>query len=330
MADMYGKHDRGKAVAIASLLPYLGLALGPIIGGSVAQRMAWPWIFWIMCAFNGLTTLVGVFCIRESYTPVLLLRKARGHREAAGVHVVQPSLKASVNRLGIGLWRPVSLLLMRPVVQIIGLVLALDFAIYTLLLGTFADLFIDQYGQSQSISSLHYIAIAIGASAAAQGGGRLMDWSYRRLTAHHGGVGKPEFRVPYVVPGIIITPLGLLLYGWTAQYVVAWPAVDVGAAVFVLGDFMVSQMLYAYQLDEFVEHGASANAATRVLSYTLGFAFPIFAPGLYKRLGYGWGNSMLVFLWFVLCFPLPVVFWLWGDKLRAVGRGAKEGQVDSA
>lgn len=160
-----------------------------------------------------------------------------------------------------------------------------------------------------------------------------MDWSYRQITARYGGddgTGKPEYRVPYLVPGVIITPLGLLLYGWAAQYVVAWPVVDIGAAVFTLGSFMASQMLTAYQLDEFVEHGASATAATRVLMYTLGFAFPVFAPDLYDRLGYGWGNSMLAFLWVVFCFPLPVVFWLWGDRLRAMGRGSKEGQVDSA
>ena len=332
MADMYGKNDRGKAVAISSLLPYLGPALGPILGGIVTQLVAWQWIFWIMCALNGLTTLIGMLCIRESYTPVLLLRKVRNHREAAGVNIEAPSLKSSLSRLGISLWRPYRLLLRRPVVQILGLILALDFAIYTLLLGTLADLYIQKYGQSESISSLHYIAIAVGASSAAQVGGRLMDWSYRRTTARYGdgGGGKPEFRVPYLVPGVIITPVGLFIYGWTAQYVAAWPAVDVGAAVFTLGSFMTSQVLYAYQLDEFVEHGASANAASRVLSYSLGFAFPIFAPDLYDRLGYGWGNSMLSFLWVVFCFPLPVIFWLWGDKLRAMGRNSKEGQVISA
>ncbi|KAL1852399.1 hypothetical protein Daus18300_012233, partial [Diaporthe australafricana] len=331
MADMYGKKERGKAVAIASLLPYLGPALGPIIGGIVTQMIAWQWIFWIMCAFNGLTTLIGVLCIRESYTPVLLLRKARIHQTAAGVDIEAPSLKSSLNRLGVGLWRPFRLLLRRPVVQIIDLILALDFAIYTLLLGTFANLFLTKYGQSESTSSLHYIAIAIGATSAAQIGGRLMDWSYRRMTARNGGgMGKPEFRVPYLVPAVIITALGLFLYGWTAHYVVAWPAVDVGAAIFTLRSFMTSQMFYAYQLDEFVEHAASANAATRVLSYSLGFAFPIFGPDLYDRLGYGWGNSMLAFLWVVVCFPMPTIFWLWGDKLRAMGRGSKEGQVDSA
>lgn len=333
MADMYGKNDRGKAVAISSLLPYLGPALGPIIGGIVTQMIAWQWIFWIMCAFNGLTTLVGVLCIRESYTPVLLLRKARRHRETAGLNIQAPSLSASLSLLGASLWRPFRLLIRRPVVQLIALILALDFAIYTLILGTFADLYITTYGQSEFISSLHYIAIAIGASSATQVGGRLMDWSYRRMTARYGGgdaTGKPEYRVPYLVPGVIITPLGLFLYGWSAQYVIAWPAVDVGAAVFTLGSFMASQMLNAYQLDEFVEHGASVTAATRVLMYSLGFAFPVFAPDLYDRLGYGWGNSMLAFLWIVFCFPLPVVFWVWGDKIRAMGKRNKEGQVDSA
>lgn len=41
MADMYGKKDRGKAVAISFLLPYLGPTLGPILGGIVTQMIAW-------------------------------------------------------------------------------------------------------------------------------------------------------------------------------------------------------------------------------------------------------------------------------------------------
>lgn len=131
---------------------------------------------------------------------------------------------------------PLRLLIRRPMVQIIGLILALNFAIYTLLLGTYADLFIDEHGQSQSMSSFHCIAIAIEATAAAQVGGRLIDLSYRCITARCGGSdGKPENRVPYIVPGVLITPLGLFLYGWAAEYVVAWLAVDIGAAIFTLG-----------------------------------------------------------------------------------------------
>lgn len=331
MADMYGKKDRGKAVAIASLLPYLGPALGPIIGGLITQHVEWQWIFWIMSAFDALPTLLGLFCIRESYTPVLLRRKAQRHRKTtAAAEFLKWSVWKDVGAIFLtNLWRPCRLLLKRPIIQLIGVIVALNFAIYTILIGTYAELYMDKYGETQSSSSLHYIAIAIGASAAAQGGGRLMDWSYRKITKRNNGHGKPEFRVPYLIPGVVLQPIGLFVYGWVAEYVGPWPVVDIGAAIFVLGSFMSTQMLYAYQLDEFTEHAASANAATRVLSYSLGFAFPIFAPDLYSTLGYGWGNSLLAFLWIVVCFPLPLVIWVWGERLRALGKGSNERQVEA-
>lgn len=326
MADMYGKRDRGKAAAITALLPSLGPALGPIVGGLITQLIEWPWIFRIMSITTLIITATGILYIRESYTPVLLRRNTRKRLPQTSSSLT--TWKDFLQRLGVGIWRPVRLLLTRPVVQLLALVLGLNFAIYSLLIGTYATLFIDRYGQTQSVSALHYISIAVAATMAAQVGGRVMDWWYRDLSRRNGGEGKPEFRAPYLIPGVILLPLGLFLYGWGAEYRVPWPVLDTGAAVFALGSIIVTQMLYAYQLDEFVEHGASANAATRVLSYLLGFAFPIFAPKLYETLGYGWGNSMLGFIWVAFCFPLPIVLWLWGEKIRGWGRSVKEGRVD--
>ncbi|KAM0252337.1 hypothetical protein ACHAQJ_007775 [Trichoderma viride] len=329
MADMYGKRERGKAASIAALLPSLGPALGPIVGGIVTQLTQWPWIFRIMSIVTTIITLIGVFYIKESYTPALLRRKGRGRSLAAQEALTRHFWSEFFKRLGVGIWRPIRLLLTRPIVQLIAFVLALSFAIYTILLGTYATMFIERYGQSQSISALHYISIALASTFAAQVGGRLMDFIYKRLSDRRGkGQGRPEYRVPYFIVGVVSLPLGLILYGWAAEYKVVWPVVDIGAAIFALGTVVVSQTLLAYQLDEFVEHGASAGAAARVLSYILGFAFPTFAPKLYDQLGYGWGNSMMALIWVIICFPLPVVLWLWGEKIRKYGRRADEHRLE--
>jgi len=318
MADMYREEDRGKSLAIASFLPYLGPALGPIVGGLVTQLVAWPWIFWIMCIFNAAVTLTGLVFIRESYTPVLLRRKAHKIRMGQPGGSPGPGL---ATRLSVSLARPVRLLLRRPVIQVIAVLMALDFGIYAFLLSTYASLYIDRYHQSEFHASLHYISISIGSTAAAQLGGHIMDWVYKRLRDRSPDKqGRPEFRAPWMVPGMVLLPAGLFWYGWSAEHGLQWTMVDAGAAVFTLGSFVFSQATFAYQLDEFAEHGASANAASRVLSNLLAFAFPIFAPQLYERLGYGWGNSLLGFIWLVLVGPVPLAFWLWGDRLRALGR----------
>jgi MFS family permease len=165
---MFGAKDRGKAVAIASLLPYMGPALGPIIGGVASRYLWWPWLFWILsfCDFGAL--VLGFFLIRETYGMVLLGRKAEK------LHLAnKPTRKEALRylkedffrRFGPAMKRPIRLLLRRPVIQLIAIALSIEFGVCTLVLGSFATLRQTKYHQSASIASLHYIAIGIGAIA---------------------------------------------------------------------------------------------------------------------------------------------------------------------
>ncbi|KAI0107606.1 major facilitator superfamily domain-containing protein [Nemania sp. FL0031] len=346
MTDMFHEKDRGKSLAIAGLLPYLGPALGPIIGGLVSQLIAWPWLFYIVSIIDTVVLIIGILILRETYTPILLRRKAAasgiGQQLDQATTTTPTSQRAFwqdfFSRLRVNMLRPFKILFYRPVMHIATLNMGLAFGIYTLMLSTFAQLWIERYGQSKLSSSLHYISISVGISLATQIGGRVMDWIYRRLRerdaartsgAGNGGggklpPGKPEYRVPYMIPGALLMPAGLFWYGWSAQYHYHWIVVDIGAAVFTMGSFIYSQAINAYILDEFKQYGASALAAVRILSQTLGFAFPIFAPQLYETLDYGWGNSLLALVFIVLAFPVPGCLWLWGERLRAIGKQRTE------
>ncbi|KAI1259295.1 MFS general substrate transporter [Xylariaceae sp. FL1019] len=339
MADMFRAKDRGMSQAIAAFLPYLGPALGPIIGGSVSDRIDWPWLFYVVSIINAVVLVVGVLAIPETYTPALLRRKAARQQRTDGVSV-SPTKTSDLefwpvffSQLGTNLLRPVLILVYRPVMYIVCINLAVAFGVYTLMLSTFSTLWVDQYGESEVTSSLHYITISVGITFATQVGGRAMDRIYRHLRerdAARRGIditaegklpeGKPEYRVPYMIVPIFLLPAGLFWYGWSAQYRYKWIVVDLGAAVFAVGNFAYSQALAAYTLDEFGQYAASAVAGQRVLSQIFGFAFPIFAPQLYRALNYGWANSLLAFIFIAIAFPTPVCLWIWGEKLRAFGR----------
>ncbi|KXJ87881.1 major facilitator superfamily domain-containing protein [Microdochium bolleyi] len=350
-ADLYGAADRGKSIAIATFLPYIGPALGPIVGGLASEHVHWSWTFWILSLYNTVATLAGLALFRECYGP-LLLRQRHLHASfppAAGPSATKASPEATCRKIGSNLLRPVRMLLFRPVILFISLNMALDFAVYFLVLSTFATLWIERYGMSQSDSSLHYIAITIGAVAATQVGGRFMDYLWRRksqaspppppagrghttgqddrsdqdtgLTTHDDKNSNPELRILYLVPSVILTPTGLFWYAWAAERHAHWAVVDAGVAIFTLASFMFSAGFQAYMLDEFAAGGtaASANAAVKLLSYILAFVFPLFAPQLYDTLGYGWGNSLLGFVFLGLSLPSVVVAWVWGKRLRGLG-----------
>src|SRR6185312_14348730 len=43
----FPRHRRGWAIGVFSGLTGLAVASGPVIGGAVAEGLAWQWIFWI-------------------------------------------------------------------------------------------------------------------------------------------------------------------------------------------------------------------------------------------------------------------------------------------
>lgn len=319
MADMFREADRGKSMAIVALLTYAGPALGPIVGGIVTQLLRWEWAFWLLSIVDAIVLLVGFCFLDETYTPVLLRRKysmpgtpptvhqnlLRKYRNGVRGSRTQPDLLQT-------LVRPFRLYWTRPVIFVVASLLALDMGVYCLMLSSLSNLWINKYHSSELKSSLHYIAVAIGATINGQFGSYLMDRLYIHLKGRNGGTGEPEFRVPYLVPGLILMPAGLLWYGWSAQHTMSWIMVDVGVAVFTLGSFTTAQAVNAYQLDEFGEHGASAMAASCLLQNVIGFALPIFAPHMYEAMGYGWGNSLIALIMLGLGLPMAAVLWFWG------------------
>lgn len=325
---MFRQKDRGKSLALASMFPYLGPALGPIVGGLVSQYVSWPWLFWVMSIFSSVVFIAGVLFVRETCKPILLRRKARRAGMADfTTGVVKPSLPEErlLSRILVSLQRPIKLLISRPIIQVLCLINGIGFGIYILVLSFYATVFIDQYHQSATTSSLQYIAIALGCTLSTQTGGHLMDIIFARLRSRlpEGSPLRdsppPEFRVPLMVVGVLMLPIGLFWLGWSAQAHIAWIMVDIGAVIFVAGEFLSSQAAAAYLYDEFTTHSASASAANRLLSNIMGFVFPLFAPQLYDRLDYGWGNSLLAFIWIATVVPIPFVLWYWGDRLRAKG-----------
>lgn len=318
LADMYGAKDRGTALAISSLLPYVGIAVGPLIGGVAAEHLSWPWLFWILSITNAFCTIVGFFLIPETYGPVLLRKKE---------NIKLPrSSRDSWTRIRTALRVPLRLLLFRPIIQLISFALALEFGVYTLVLGSYADLWRKRYGQTATIASLHYIAFAIGAFLCAQIGSRTMNFIWQRMKdASPDQEPVPEYRLPYMAIGLVPCAAGLFWYGWAAQGGVPWIVIDLGIVIFTLGGFMYAQALIAYLLDEFpLKHSASASAATRLGTYVLGFVFPIFGPKLYEDLGYGWGYSLLGFLFVFFSTSITLLLYARGAEIRGKGRLVEE------
>lgn len=222
--DLFRPHERGKAVAIYTVAPLLGTAIGPITGGFLVQYESWKWCFYVVSIASAAVQLFGFFIFHETYSPLLLQRRCKKLRKSTG----NPQLYTEYDSVSLSmllrksLIRPFKLLGTQPIVQVLSLYNAYLNGILYLMVATFPDVWTQTYHESPSIGSLNYISMSIGMALAIQIGTRFADKIYKKLVERNGNQSKPEFRLPVLCMGAFVVPVGLFWYAWSARESVHW------------------------------------------------------------------------------------------------------------
>ncbi|OJJ43905.1 hypothetical protein ASPZODRAFT_154391 [Penicilliopsis zonata CBS 506.65] len=324
LGDCFKPEQRGKSVAVYSLAPLLGPAVGPIVGGFITQNTSWSWVFYSVSIADAVIQIAGLVFLRETYAPKLLLDRAKRLRKETG----DPSYQTEFERLNrkfgevirTALVRPFRMLFTQPIVQVLALYMAYTYGIMYLVLSVFPQLWTSpkHYNESIGIGGLNYISLGAGFWLASQIAAPLNDRIYRNLKKKNNDVGRPEFRVPLLYAGCFFTPVGIFIYGWTAQTNQHWIAPNIGACIFAMGTIITFQCIQTYLVDAYTRFAASALAASGMTRSLAGFGFPLFAPYMYQALDYGWGSSLLAFLCIAIGVPAPIFLWYHGERLRKV------------
>ena len=320
LSDLFTAEQRGRAISIYSLAPLLGPAVGPIAGGFITENTTWRWVFYATTIADAVIQFSGLFFLQETYPPVLLHRKKMKLIKETGneqLHTEWDDPKRTVAQtIKTSLIRPFRLLGTQIIIQVLALYLSVLYGQMYLVLSTFPTLWSDVYHESVGIGGLNYISLGLGFFIGTQVCAPCQDRIYRALKRRNNGVGKPEFRVPLMVPGAVLVPIGLFIYGWTAEAHTHWIGPNFGTAIFAAGVIIGFQCIQTYIVDSYTRYAASAVGAATVLRSLAGFGFPLFAPYMYAKLHYGWGNSLLAFLAIGIGFPAPFLLWKYGEKLR--------------
>ena len=231
LADCWSPEERAMSVAIYTLAPLLGPAIGPVMGGFITQHTSWRWAFWATSIADGGIQLLGVLLLRESWAPKILhqkmkkLQKDTGNQELHTEHDETDVLR----HLKTSVIRPLILLGTQPIVQVLALYMAYLFGIMYLVLTSFPTLWGTYYGETTEIGGLNYIALGIGLTLGTQVTARTNSIIYRKLKEkNHVDVGSPEYRIPMMFIGALLPPIGLLWYGWSAQARVHWIMPELG------------------------------------------------------------------------------------------------------
>ncbi|KAK9235770.1 hypothetical protein V1525DRAFT_347603, partial [Lipomyces kononenkoae] len=98
---------------------------------------------------------------------------------------------------------------------------------------------------------------------------------------------KPEYRLVPVLVGGSLLPIGLLWYGWTAEYKIFW-IVPIIAMVFIgMGMITIFAPVGTYLVDAFTTYATSASAANTVLRSLGGAFLPLCGMQLEAAIGIG-------------------------------------------
>ncbi|KAI9654329.1 MAG: hypothetical protein M1821_006645 [Bathelium mastoideum] len=330
IADMFSTAERGQAMGLFVMAPFLGPAFGPIAGGFLAETQGWRWVLGLIAIMGGVVWIATSLTTRETYAPFILRRRAKAlSRMTRSVYVSrldadQPP-KTLAQELSVSLTRPWILLFREPIVLLTSLYISIVYGTLYMFFTGFPIVFQVARGWSQGIAGLPFVGVAIGVCLATLIAG-VDSKRYVRLSAAaeaKGSAVEPEARLSTAMAGSVILPIGLFLFAWTTYPSVHWIVPIIGAVFFSCGLVMVFISLISYLIDSYTVYAASVMAANSLLRSLFGTAFPLFTTQMYKNLGNQWASSIPAFL--VLgCLPFPFLFYKYGSQIRSKCKYASE------
>ncbi|KAL1311893.1 hypothetical protein AAFC00_001965 [Neodothiora populina] len=84
LSDCWKASERGKSFAICNVVPLLGPALGPLIGGYMTATIGWRWIFWVVAMFDVIVLLLSLCFLRETHARTILYRRMQRIKASTG------------------------------------------------------------------------------------------------------------------------------------------------------------------------------------------------------------------------------------------------------
>lgn len=142
------------------------------------------------------------------------------------------------------------------------------------------------------------------------------------------GKPPPEAMVSMVVIGSILIPAGELWFAWTSVPAsIPWPLPLAAGILFGCGNTSVFIYANNYMTHSYGIYAASAMAGNAVIRSILGGVMPLVGVYMYRDLGPNWSATLLGLLE-VACIPIPVIFWMYGHKIRQKSEFIRQMQED--
>ncbi|KXJ90242.1 major facilitator superfamily domain-containing protein [Microdochium bolleyi] len=319
VVDISTEEYRALVMSLWSIAPMNGPTTGPIIGGFVYQNLGWRWTNWLTLIFGAIGTACMIFT-KETYAPTLLQKKAARMRKEEDDDRWWCRYDESVSPIElikVSLLRPFVLAFTEPILWFFNIWISLTYGILYLCFVAYPIVFTQNRGWGPGIAGLSFVGIGVGIMICICG-----EPLWRKIINAHPkdpATGKvpPEATARVMIIGAIATAVGQLIFSWTCLPATIHWAIPIAAGVpFGLGNGLSFIYGANYLAGAYGIYAASALASNAVMRSAFGGTLPLAGPSMYAALTPQWAGTLLGLLE-VCLIPIPIIFYKYGERIRA-------------
>ncbi|KAI4253610.1 MAG: hypothetical protein L6R42_007518, partial [Xanthoria sp. 1 TBL-2021] len=325
VADLAPPHERGRYVGAALCGPNAAPSLGPVLGGILAEKANWRWIFWFLSILSGLCLALIIICLPETARKLVGNGSIRPKRLNRSVASCISESKASQNfpeHVDPPLRCPNPLSCLRIVFHkdtaLVLVANAIFYMNYSCMQASLSPLLMDIYGLSALEVGLTYLPYGIACGVASFLVGKVMDHDYKVTAAAVGftidktkGDDLAKFpiekaRLRSIWYFVSISTACTIGYGWTLQartHLAAPLILQFICGLTVTGTFNICNTLI---VDLHPDRPATASASVSIVRCSVAAIGVSVLQFILDSLGPGWtftlfgalGAATAPMLWF--------------------------------
>ncbi|KAI3331984.1 MFS general substrate transporter [Xylariaceae sp. AK1471] len=322
IVDIWSPTHRGIALAAVIGTLFGSPVLAPIIGNFVAASyLGWRWLHWLSAIMGGSAVVLVLFALPETLASKILqaraakLRKSGEKPEARTVFDNKKQMGV-IDVARIYFLRPFALLATEPILLLITIYQSFIYGILYLVFESYPIEYVEIRHWSEGISALPFLGLSVGVLLGAAGVIWHTKTKFAATIRENGGKVIPEQRLPTMIIGGAIVPVGLFIFAWTSRASIPWPGQVIGSIPTGAGMYMIFVQCFNYIVDVYTPIANSALGGNMFIRSFFAAAFPLFGPYLYHNLGVSWATSTLAFISIALV-PIPIAFYVYGRRIRS-------------
>ncbi|UKZ57914.1 hypothetical protein TrVGV298_011775 [Trichoderma virens] len=334
IADITTTAERGRYMGAAQSGIMLGPAIGPILGGVLAQYLGWRSIFWFLTICGSIYVIVFAITVPETARKVvgngsipptawwsrsLLNEVAR--RKAVTEQRDDDKISPRPKPCQLKFPNPLKTLLIISEKDC-AVTLFYNAIIYTswyTVTANFSNLLSEIYHLNTLQIGLCYIPFGVGAALSIMANGYIQDWNYARVARSHGfpvdkkrGDDLTNFpiekaRLNIVWPFVYVGAVAIIGFGWAATFkthISALLVLTFAMALFLTACYNSMNLLLVDLYPNSPSTASAANNLTRCLMAAGGTA--IIEP-MIRTMGTGWAYTLIGILIIALSPTLYIV-----------------------